>query len=103
MCAHTCLLPINGFEGETIGSKTSCATAATCQGTSRFVQLIQCYNSDVSDASDILPMSYNIYSTNIVGDCAWQEGVCPITFQNYVDWFYGTLSATNATIWPELV
>ncbi|KAK0218829.1 hypothetical protein IW262DRAFT_1059604 [Armillaria fumosa] len=97
-----CLAKVNGTEGETIylWSKTSCATAATCQGTSRLVQLAQCYNSDVSDASDISHLSYNIYA-NIVGDCAWQEGGCPITFQNYVDWFYGALSAVNATIWPD--
>ncbi|KAK0234745.1 hypothetical protein EDD85DRAFT_845180 [Armillaria nabsnona] len=68
--------------------------------TSRLVQLAQCYNSEVSDASDISHLSYNIYA-KIVGDCAWQEGGCPITFQNYVDWFYGALSAVNATIWPE--
>ncbi|PBK98636.1 hypothetical protein ARMGADRAFT_1131072 [Armillaria gallica] len=99
-----CLAKVNGTEGETIylWSKTSCATAATCQGTSRLVQLAQCYNSEVNDACDISHLSYNIYA-NIVGDCAWQEGGCPITFQNYVDWFYGALSAVNATIWPELL
>ncbi|KAK0502407.1 hypothetical protein EDD18DRAFT_1100856 [Armillaria luteobubalina] len=70
--------------------------------TSLLVQSAQCYNSDVSDASDISHLSYNIYA-NIVGDCAWQESGCPITFQNYVDWLYGALSAVNATILPELV
>ncbi|KAK0200406.1 hypothetical protein DFS33DRAFT_1277851 [Desarmillaria ectypa] len=74
--------------------------AATCQGTSLLVKLAQCYNTGVGNASDISHLSYNIYA-NIVGDCAWQEGGCPITFQNYVDWFYGTLSAVDATIWPD--
>ncbi|KAG7442155.1 uncharacterized protein BT62DRAFT_936247 [Guyanagaster necrorhizus] len=99
---YDCLAQVNGTEGETadLWSVTSCTTAATCQGTYWTVFLAQCWNSDVDDASDLPHLNYNIYA-NIVGDCAWQEGGCSSTFQNYVDWFYGALSAVDATIWPD--
>lgn len=37
----------------------------------------------------------------IVGECAWQEGGCPITQQNYIDFVYGALSDLNSTEWPS--
>jgi len=38
---------------------------------------------------------------SIVGDCAWQEGGCPITQQNYVDFIFSQLSAAQATSYPS--
>ncbi|EEB94052.1 hypothetical protein MPER_07205 [Moniliophthora perniciosa FA553] len=45
-------------------------------------------------------LNYNIYA-GIVGDCAWQEGGCPITQQNYIDFYYGALSEINTNVWPD--
>ncbi|KAK0447447.1 uncharacterized protein EV420DRAFT_1339255 [Desarmillaria tabescens] len=95
---NDCISNLNGTED--LWSKNSCVTAATCQGTYPVVKLAQCYDSNIGNASDIPHLNYNIYA-NIVGDCAWQEGGCPITFQNYIDWFYGALTAIDSTVWPS--
>ncbi|KAF8144304.1 hypothetical protein K438DRAFT_1459280, partial [Mycena galopus ATCC 62051] len=38
---------------------------------------------------------------NIVGSCAWASGGCPITQQNYIDFYYGELTAINTANWPS--
>ncbi|PBK83285.1 hypothetical protein ARMGADRAFT_945032 [Armillaria gallica] len=93
-----CLANVNGT-GD-LWSTNSCVTAATCQGTYPLVKLAQCYGANISDATALPHLNYNIYAS-IVGDCAWQEGGCPITFQNYVDWYYGALTAIGSTVWPS--
>ncbi|KIY48841.1 hypothetical protein FISHEDRAFT_29682, partial [Fistulina hepatica ATCC 64428] len=37
---------------------------------------------------------------NVVGDCAWQSGGCPMTQQNFIDMVYGSISAYGGTNWP---
>lgn len=36
----------------------------------------------------------------IVGDCAWADGGCPITSQNYIDLIYGALSDIGSSSYP---
>ncbi|KAK0218831.1 hypothetical protein IW262DRAFT_1297964 [Armillaria fumosa] len=93
-----CLASVNGTQD--LWSMKNCVAAATCQGTLPMVKLAQCYGANISDASSLPHLNYNIYA-DIVGDCAWQEGGCPITFQNYVDFYYGALSAIGSTVWPS--
>jgi hypothetical protein len=50
--------------------------------------------------TEVPSLSYHVYA-NIVGDCAWNDGGCPITQQKYIDWFYGALMAVNSTEWPS--
>jgi hypothetical protein len=38
---------------------------------------------------------------SIVGDCAWAEGGCPVTQQNFVDLVYSELAATGKSVWPS--
>ncbi|KAJ8516881.1 hypothetical protein ONZ45_g5860 [Pleurotus djamor] len=45
-------------------------------------------------------LDYNIYAT-IVGTCAWDPNGCPISGQNYIDFYYGTLSLINTGSWPN--
>ncbi|KAJ7587144.1 hypothetical protein C8J56DRAFT_943676 [Mycena floridula] len=88
-----------------IWGKTSCVAAATCAG-SRIVHLLAANctsNSQVNvDRSKTPSLNYNIYA-DIVGDCAWAPGGCPITFQNFVDYFYGELTAIRSTTFPPSV
>ncbi len=49
-----------------------------------------------------MPSSWKIYA-EIVGDCAWQAGGCPVTQQNFIDFVYGTLSALGKGNWPSSV
>ncbi|VDB97157.1 unnamed protein product [Peniophora sp. CBMAI 1063] len=36
-------------------------------------------------------LDYNVYAS-IIGSCAWDEGGCPITKQNFIDLIYSTIS-----------
>ncbi|KAJ4483844.1 hypothetical protein J3R30DRAFT_3451887 [Lentinula aciculospora] len=85
----------------------SCVAAATCQGVTPLIEMVQCTQNEtgsnvtVPDASQTESLDYNIYAS-IVGDCAWQEGGCPITQQNYIDFVYGTLSDIATSTWPDV-
>ncbi|PBK83283.1 hypothetical protein ARMGADRAFT_945229 [Armillaria gallica] len=98
--ARNCMANLNG-SGD-LWSINSCVAAATCQGVSThpIVELAQCYDANIGNMTDLPHLNYNIYAS-IVGDCAWQGGGCPITFQNYVDFFYGALTAIGSTVWPS--
>ncbi|KIY65765.1 hypothetical protein CYLTODRAFT_424064 [Cylindrobasidium torrendii FP15055 ss-10] len=77
-------------------SVKSCVAAATCWGPSELNVRLQC-RDPTFEPSQAPTLNYaNVYAP-IVGDCAWQEGGCPITFQNFVDFVYGAISATGAT------
>ena len=41
-----------------------------------------------------------IYAS-IVGDCAWAEGGCPVTQQNFIDFIYSTLSEIGSGDFPR--
>ncbi|KZV71275.1 hypothetical protein PENSPDRAFT_751834 [Peniophora sp. CONT] len=45
-------------------------------------------------------LDYNVYAS-IVGDCAWAEGGCPITEQNFIDLVYGAISDTTQGPYPD--
>ncbi|KIY65762.1 hypothetical protein CYLTODRAFT_456025 [Cylindrobasidium torrendii FP15055 ss-10] len=79
---------------------SSCVAAATCWGTRQLSEFLQCKDSTF-EPSQAPTLNYaNVYAP-IVGSCAWQAGGCPITFQNYVDFIYGTITAIGSTNWPS--
>ncbi|KAK7435353.1 hypothetical protein VKT23_019704 [Stygiomarasmius scandens] len=85
-----------------IWSVKSCVAAATCQGVVSLISQIQCTEGgDVPGAPNTGHLNYNIYAS-IVGECAWQEGGCPITQQNYIDFVYGALSEVGTSSWPDI-
>ncbi|KAF5391505.1 hypothetical protein D9757_002475 [Collybiopsis confluens] len=86
-----------------IWSVRTCVAAATCQGVTLLIDMVQCTTGgeSVPVANQTESLDYNIYA-GIVGDCAWQPGGCPITQQNYIDFFYGTLSAINSNAFPDV-
>ncbi|KAI0765450.1 hypothetical protein C8Q74DRAFT_1371246 [Fomes fomentarius] len=62
-----------------------------------------CKNPDgIKSAQSQPSLDYNIYA-EIVGDCAWQEGGCPVTQQNFIDFVYSTLTALGKGNWPSSV
>ncbi|KIY70706.1 hypothetical protein CYLTODRAFT_391655 [Cylindrobasidium torrendii FP15055 ss-10] len=78
----------------------SCVAAATCWGAGSLRDYLQCQDSTF-DPSSAPTLDYtNVYAP-IVGDCAWQEGGCPITFQNYVDFIYRTTSDLGSSGYPS--
>ncbi|KAF9014818.1 hypothetical protein BDZ89DRAFT_1118424 [Hymenopellis radicata] len=84
-----------------IWSVPACVAAVTCRGTTEVLTLAQCAHPELEPAN-APHLNYNIYA-GMVGACAWDDGGCPVTFQNYVDFMYGTLSELGSDKWPESV
>ncbi|KIY64706.1 hypothetical protein CYLTODRAFT_424968 [Cylindrobasidium torrendii FP15055 ss-10] len=103
-CVHliyNCMNTLNSTNSRDPWGTASCVASATCWGTHALDIYMQCQDPTL-EPSQFPTLNYNIYAS-IVGDCAYQEGGCPITFQNYVDFVYGQLSAVNSTDWPGSV
>ncbi|KAF9013799.1 hypothetical protein BDZ89DRAFT_1142434 [Hymenopellis radicata] len=98
--AQNCLNTLNSTGSTDLWSVPTCVAGLTCDGGNLLV-LAQCKNPEVS-VTGAPHLNYDIYAS-IVGDCAWQDGGCPITFQNYVDFLYSQLSAVGSTYWPSSV
>ncbi|KAL1714733.1 hypothetical protein EV715DRAFT_257097 [Schizophyllum commune] len=64
--------------------------------------LAACKNSDEIALDQQPSLDYNIYAS-IVGDCAWAEGGCPVTQQNFIDFIYSTLSEIGSGDFPSSV
>ncbi|KAJ7578975.1 hypothetical protein C8J56DRAFT_964492 [Mycena floridula] len=94
-----------GAGNPNIWSSANCVAAATCIGPRRIHTLAaNCTTGSKVDVNraNTPSLDYNIYA-DIVGDCAWAPGGCPISEQNYIDWFYGVLTALKSTQWPDSV
>ncbi|KAJ7573433.1 hypothetical protein C8J56DRAFT_982688 [Mycena floridula] len=78
-----------------------CVAAAGCSGAGAIHFLANCTTTDTPFTLAAVPsLDYNIYAS-IVGECAWEEGGCPMTSQNFVDFIYGSLTAINSEFWPN--
>ncbi|EIM84469.1 uncharacterized protein STEHIDRAFT_123252 [Stereum hirsutum FP-91666 SS1] len=94
--ASTCL--DSARNGSTdIWSIKTCVAAQTCDPKTAY--LFGCLNSNVANTTHL---DYNVYA-NIVGDCAWADGGCPITQQNYIDFIYSALSEIGSSVYPSSV
>ncbi|KAF8910235.1 hypothetical protein CPB85DRAFT_1562181 [Mucidula mucida] len=98
--AQNCLDTLNSTGSADLWSVPTCVAGVTCDGGNLLV-LAQCQNPEVT-VTGAPHLNYDIYAS-IVGDCAWQDGGCPITFQNYVDFLYSQLTAVGSTDWPSSV
>ena len=72
---------------------------------------LECSSDPNNSTSIVLPpfsqwpsLDYNVYA-DIVGECAWAPGGCPITQQNFIDLVYGAISQETDTtpVYPECV
>ncbi|KAE9395545.1 hypothetical protein BT96DRAFT_922752 [Gymnopus androsaceus JB14] len=78
----------------------ACVAFATAKGPTWTIVRLQC-TEDMPNATAQPSLDYNVYA-NIVGACAWDPEGCPITQQNYIDFYYGSLSAIGYTgTWPD--
>ncbi|KAJ7579007.1 hypothetical protein C8J56DRAFT_334619 [Mycena floridula] len=86
-----------------IWGQRSCVAAAACSGAGMVHFLANCTSTEIAhNLADTPSLSYNLYA-EMVGDCAWAPGGCPLSFQNFVDFVYGSLSAINSEFWPNSV
>ncbi|KAJ7579006.1 hypothetical protein C8J56DRAFT_334602 [Mycena floridula] len=99
--ASNCLTEVQNTSD--IWGLRSCVAAATCSGAGMIHFLANCTSTEIAhNLADTPSLSYNLYA-EIVGDCAWAPGGCPLSFQNFVNFVYGSLSAINSEFWPDSV
>ena len=55
------------------------------------VNYATCDKASVPEQTKLPYLDYGVFA-GIVGDCAYAEGGCPITMQNFVDLVYGVIS-----------
>ncbi|KZV71358.1 hypothetical protein PENSPDRAFT_577960 [Peniophora sp. CONT] len=81
-----------------------CVAAAIVASLPDFHNALECVeNSDsitLPDYSTWPSLDYNVYAS-IVGDCAWADGGCPVTMQNFVDLIYGSISTESKAVYPD--
>ncbi|KIY61261.1 hypothetical protein CYLTODRAFT_233489 [Cylindrobasidium torrendii FP15055 ss-10] len=75
-------------------AQASCVSAATCQGTTAVTSLLQC--QDPSFDPTQAPSLKKALFANLA-----QCDSCDLSFQNYVDFVYGELSAIGSQDWPS--
>ncbi|KAI0640413.1 hypothetical protein C8Q79DRAFT_930566 [Trametes meyenii] len=80
----------------------NCVAAAVAATPGVLRDVLSCTNPDISSETAFPSLDYNVYAT-IVGDCAWQEGGCPITRQNFLDLLYSSIGTESDPIWPDNV
>ncbi|EEB89446.1 hypothetical protein MPER_12452 [Moniliophthora perniciosa FA553] len=74
-------------------------TAATCQG----VGIGACISPEIAALGhEGLPSIKSDLFLTIVTDCRTASGRCVVTQQQYIDFFYGTLSLLDSTVRPDL-
>ncbi|KAJ7617122.1 hypothetical protein FB45DRAFT_1034423 [Roridomyces roridus] len=79
----------------------SCVAAATCYGVGDLITSVKCQTGLSTTNTAQASLDYtNIYAP-IVGDCAWASSGCPITQQNYIDFYYSELTAINTANYPS--
>ncbi|KAL1748027.1 hypothetical protein HDZ31DRAFT_71883 [Schizophyllum fasciatum] len=86
------------------GNKACFAAAASFKqiGPKTVRGLAACKNMNETVLAQQPSLYYNLYA-GIVGDCAFAEGGCPVTQQNYVDFIYSTLSDIGSADFPSNV
>ena len=76
-----------------------------------FHDALECNSDRQNSTSLVLPpysqwpsLDYNVYA-DIVGECAWAPGGCPITRQSFIDLIYGAIhqESANTPVYPECV
>lgn len=80
-------------------SQLACFVAATCYGTEELLALFTCQGMAPPSAPSMPNLNYNVYAA-IVGNCAWAPNGCPVTEQNYIDAYFGTLTSIDSHNYP---
>ncbi|KAJ6625172.1 hypothetical protein B0H10DRAFT_1634423, partial [Mycena sp. CBHHK59/15] len=80
-------------------SAPECFTAATCAGSAAVLDAACCAGTCVS-LTNMNSLDYNKIYAPMVGSCATAPGGCPVTWTDFVNYFYNTIQTTNTNNWP---
>ncbi|KAF7292048.1 putative chitin synthase [Mycena indigotica] len=80
-------------------SAPECFAAATCAGSAAVIDAACCAGTCVTLAS-INSLDYNKVYAPMVGSCAFAPNGCPVTWTDFVNYFYNTIQTTNTNNWP---
>ncbi|KAJ6597670.1 hypothetical protein DFH09DRAFT_1071651 [Mycena vulgaris] len=98
--AANCISTVNSDTFNNLWGISSCVAAATCYDVGDLITSVECQTGfNVTNAAQASLDYDNIYA-GIVGNCAFVTGGCPITQQNYIDFYYGELSAIDTANYP---
>ncbi|KAF7343140.1 Chitin synthase [Mycena venus] len=98
--AANCIDTVDSSTFNNLWGIKSCVAAATCYGVGDLITSVECQTGLTVTNTDQVSLDYtNIYA-GIVGSCAFASGGCPITQQNYIDFYYGELTAINTANYP---
>lgn len=86
------------------GNKACVAAAASFRNIwpSTVRGLAACKNSEEVQLDAQPSLNYGIYAS-VVGDCAWADGGCSVTKQNFIDFIYSTLSEIGSSDYPASI
>ncbi|KAJ8084711.1 hypothetical protein AAF712_006386 [Marasmius tenuissimus] len=100
--ADACLDRVNNAGVTDLWNDRACLAAATCQGTETTVGLAGCANRSIADLGhEGLPsVSPNNWVQWLATTCSTAPPRCEFDQQQFVDFFYGTLSEVGSTTWP---
>ncbi|KAK6995938.1 chitin synthase, partial [Favolaschia claudopus] len=91
--AANCIDSVNAGNVNTLWSIKSCVAAATCYGVGDLITSVECQTGFVvtNSAQAALPTSVRVLT--------WRNSA--ITQQNYIDFYYGQLTAVNSANFPS--
>ncbi|KAJ7734350.1 hypothetical protein DFH07DRAFT_928493 [Mycena maculata] len=104
-CLNLAANCINTVDSDTMNDLwgiSSCVAAATCYGVGNLITSVECQTGfSITDAGQASLDYDNIYAGIVGSSCAFAPGGCPITQQNYIDFYYGTLTAIDTANYPS--
>ncbi|KAJ7310018.1 hypothetical protein DFH08DRAFT_1049527 [Mycena albidolilacea] len=99
--AANCIDTVNSGTFNNLWGIKSCVAAATCYGVGDLVTSVECQTGFTVTNAAQASLDYNTIYAGIVGSCAFASGGCSITQQNYIDFYYGELTAINSANFPS--
>ncbi|KAK6995928.1 chitin synthase [Favolaschia claudopus] len=96
--AANCIDSVNAGNVNTLWSIKSCVAAATCYGVGDLITSVECQTGFVVTNSAQAALPSSIYNGIVMGCTS-----CAITQQNYIDFYYGQLTAVNSANFPSSI
>ncbi|KAF5368538.1 hypothetical protein D9758_002475 [Tetrapyrgos nigripes] len=96
---NDCHRTLNNTKSIDVWAHRSCVAGATCSGVNLVSTIAQCDNTAVPGQVRLANLSTAVFEEMTAG-CSSKKS-CSMSHQNYIDFFYGSLSAINSNVWPN--